>query len=86
MMRHDFHRRHLQENMENRRSQHFELGSNSEFQPLPETDTVHYQPICPAEREELDRIGELFELSREEGESDEAYRERIRQRAYPHLN
>lgn len=86
MMIQDFHRRHLQEDIENRHSQHFELGSSSEFQPLSETATVHYQPICPAEREQLDRYGELFELSREEGESDEAYRERIRQRAYPHLN
>ena len=41
--------------------------------------------MCPVEREQLDRYGELFEVAREEGESDEAYRERIRQRAYPHL-
>ena len=32
-------------------------------------------PPCPVEREQLDRYGELFEVSRE----------RIRQRAYPHL-
>ena len=41
--------------------------------------------ICPVEREQLDRYGELFEVSREESKTDEVYRERIRQRAYLRL-
>ena len=49
------------------------------FQNRPPTE------MCPVEREQLDRYGELFEVYREEGESDEAYRERIRHLAYPHL-
>ena len=38
-----------------------------------------------SEGAQLDRLGELFEVAREAGETDAAYRERIRQRAFPHL-
>ena len=46
------------------------------FQNRPPTE------MCPVEREQLDRYGELLEVSREEGETDEAYRERLLQRAW----
>ena len=39
--------------------------------------------VDPAEGNELDTIGELFDVPRQEGETDEAYRERIMHRAYP---
>lgn len=48
------------------------------LQNRPPTET------CPIERDQLDCYGELFEVSREADEPDEAYHERIRQRAFPH--
>ena len=76
---------------ENRDTQRVEVGRpDTEFQLAGVAEPVYFQnrppvEICPVEREQLDRYGQLFDVSREEGETDEAYRERIRQRAYPHL-
>ena len=56
-----------------------ELSLEEFIQNRPPTE------LCPVEREQLDHYGELFDVSREERETDESYRERIRQRAYPHL-
>ena len=44
------------------------------------------EPNPIEERQCLNRLGELFEVAREEGETDEAYRERIRQRAFPYTD
>ena len=46
---------------------------------------AHLQPDPTEERQCLNRLGEHLEVSREDGESNEAYRERIQHRTFPHF-